>query len=333
LHFHAPSLNLRATVPVSIETGRINVRNRDISLSGEAHERARISIRAEFVPGSEGAIETISVEPSQPVGCSPTVYFLVGWWGAASDYLKAMQAFAAMGFRCRSFSWRGTGGSDGWSFWGRGYEDELVRVIRHFSDERIVLIAHSGAIDYVRPALSVLQSHNGEQIVAAIFVAPLARSGAMGALLRWLKPDRSGTNLVRWLRFLGSNLFGVSWFMRNELALRRVLLSAEVSDDVVRNVWNQIDACPFGRYLLSLCRFPPFLQYRRKDLKDYGIRHSIVFHCELDRNFTPEQQRATAEALGAEFAILPRTCHQWFADRQSFEMTRRCIIAWLERKL
>jgi pimeloyl-ACP methyl ester carboxylesterase len=290
------------------------------------------TVRREFVFGEQGQIETLSVFSGDGSGDFPTLYFLVGWWGAASDYIPAMYWFAQQGFSCRSFSWRGTGGSAGGSFWGRGYETDLINVLRHFNDERVVLIPHSGAADYTRNAIPILQADGGHNIEAVIVVAPLSRAGSMHALLTWLRPDRSGTNIMRWIRFLGSNVLGVDWFMRNELALRRVLLGDHVSREVVRTVWSQIDSCPYGRYFLSLWRFPKRLQPPETPLQRYGIKHALLFHSEYDQNFTQRQQRETARAFGAEFEILRGTCHQWFADPHSFQTARRRIISWLAEK-
>lgn len=281
-----------------------------------------------FIEGEQGRIETISVLPDATDPAQPTIYFLVGWWGGATDYIPTMNYFAGLGFRCRCFSWRGTGQSAGGSFWGIGYEDDLLRVLRHFNDERVTLIAHSGAADYVRNALP--EFHASERsIESVIFVAPLARSGAMGALLRWLKPDGTRTLIQRWLRFLGSNLFGLSWFMRNKLALHRVLLNERVSDEVTLRVWRQIDRCPWGRYCLSLWRFPEFLRPKRVKISDYGVKRALVLAAELDQNFTIEQQRDTAEGFDADFAVLRNTCHQWFADPIGFEQTTGHILRWM----
>jgi len=299
----------------------------------------------DFITGAKGLIETITVEPGLASPAWPTIYFLVGWWGCASDYLETMHFFSRLGFRTRSFSWRGTGRSRGWSFWGFGLEDELLRVLRHFQDERRVFISHSGAIDPLRHAFGILheedrrsneqsRGHKGHKALAeaAIFIAPLSRSGTMAALMRWLRPDRSGTNLTRWLRFLGSNLFGLAWFMRNELALRRVLLSDRAPVQVVERVRAQIGPCPYGCYFRSLWRFPQFLQYKAQPLDNFGVKHSLLLHAELDRNFSPRQQRETAQALGAEFGILSGTCHQWFAEPVSFQRTVTTVFEWMQRK-
>jgi pimeloyl-ACP methyl ester carboxylesterase len=285
--------------------------------------------KIEFVAGEKGRIETISVEAWESGGDLPTLYFLVGWWGSASDYVPVMRFFARLGFRCRSFSWRGTGQSEGRSFWGRGYEPDLLNVLEHFKDHRVVLIPHSGAADYTRGALPALQGRNIEAIVV---IAPLARSGSMHALWSWLRWDDSGTNLTRWARFLGSNVLGVTWFMRNELAVRRVLLGDHVANEVAQKVWSQMDACPYGRYFLSLWRFPNFLRPRETPIRQFGIKHALLLHCEHDRNFSEDQQRETAAAFGAEFAVLPATCHQWFADPRSFRTARQRILSWLAEK-
>jgi hypothetical protein len=58
----------------------------------------------------------------------------------------------------------------------------------------------------------------------------------------------------------------------------------------------------------------------------------LLIHTELDRNFSEAQQRDTARAIGAEFEMLPRGCHQWFAERFTFELTRETILRWLEEK-
>lgn len=293
---------------------------------------ARSPVECAFVQSDAGRIETLSVEPRAGAPNFPVLHFLVGWWGAASDYIPVMRHFARLGFPCRTFSWRGTGKSDGWSFWGKGYAPDLLNVLRHFKNDRVVLIAHSGASDYIRDALPPIAAEGGYNIEAFIVIAPLARSGSMHALLTWLKPDRTGTTLTRWIRFLGSNIFGVAWFMRNELALRRVLLADHVSSEVVRRVQSQMGPCPFGRYFLSLWRFLSFRQPPRTPLHQFGIPHGIVLHCEHDRNFTPAQQRHTAAGFEAEFDILRGTCHQWFADARSFRTAQARILSWLFKK-
>lgn len=285
-------------------------------------------LQRQFVAGEKGRIETISLMPADTAPSSPILYFLVGWWGNASDYIPVMRYFAQLGLASRCFSWRGTGQSEGNSFWGRGYEDDLIRVIRHFDDPHIALIPHSGAADYVRNALPTLSEHRG--IDSIIFVAPLARSGAMMALLRWLQPDTSGTNILRWLRFLGSNIWGLAWFMRHEIGLRRVLLSDTVSYDIVDRVRRQIDDCPWGRYCLSLLRHPKFLRPKRINPADFGIPHSLVLHCALDRNFSEEQQQDTAEGFTADFETLPNACHQWFADPYTFALASDRILNFLK---
>jgi pimeloyl-ACP methyl ester carboxylesterase len=300
--------------------------------SGAAAAASEAKLLTHFIEGEQGRIETITVNPASRDTSQPTLYFLVGWWGAATDYIPTMQYFAGLGFQCRSFSWRGVGQSDGGSFWGFGYEDDLLRVLRHFNDQHVTLIAHSGAADYVRNALPHFRA-TGRGIESVIFVAPLARAGAMGALLRWLKPDGTPTLTLRWLRFLGSNLFGLSWFMRNKVALHRVLLNERVSDEVVQQVWQQIDRCPWGRYCLSLWRFPEFLRPRRLKVSDYGVKRALVLAAELDRNFSIEQQRDTAQGFDADFAVLRDTCHQWFADPFSFEQTSNYILRWMKAPL
>lgn len=296
---------------------------------GEAATMSHLTPLREFVPGEQGQIETLTVEPVVSAGY-PTLYFLVGWWGSASDYVPTMQFFSNLGFRSRSFSWRGTGRSDGGSFWGRGYEADLLAVLRHFKDDPMVLIPHSGALDYLVHAVP-LMGGLCRRIQAVIVIAPLARSGSMNALMTWLRPGDQ-TTLQRWLRFLGSNILGVSWFMRNELALRRVLLSDRVSSEVVHAVQKQIDRCPFGRYFLSLWRFIEVLQYPARRLADFGIPHAVLLRSEEDQNFTVQQQLETARAIGAEFINLPATCHQWFADPQSFRTTRETMLSWLAAK-
>lgn len=299
-----------------------------LGLSGPGGGLNEPKVLPHFIEGQQGRIETLTVNPPMPHAERPTLYFLVGWWGAATDYVPTMMHFGGLGFQCRSFSWRGTGQSDGSSFWGLGYEDDLLRVLKHFNDERVTFIAHSGAADYVRNALPDLRA-SGRVIESAIFVAPLARSGAMGALMRWLRPDRTGTFSQRWARFVGSNIFGLAWFMRNELALRRVLLADRVSREVVQQVWQQIDRCPWGRYSRSLWRFPEFLRPRRLKISDYGVKRALVLAAELDQNFSIEQQRDTAAGFGADFAVLRDTCHQWFADPFSFEQTSKYILRWM----
>jgi pimeloyl-ACP methyl ester carboxylesterase len=300
-------------------------------------QRPRTDTR--FIPGAKGRIETITVEPEFPSAELPALYFLVGWWGSAWDYVETMEFFSRLGFRTRCFSWRGTGLSGGWTFFGSGLENDLIRVLQHFQDGRIVLINHSGAIDPLRRALRILWKNTSEEsrgvitsIAAAIFVAPLSRSGTMGALMQWLRPDGSGTDLTRWARFLGSNVFGLAWFMRNELALRRVLLSDKAPVEVVWKVWNQIGPCAYGRYFLSLCRFPRFVQYSPRPLSDFGLNHTLLLHAEFDRNFSSQQQCETAQAIGAEFGILPATCHQWFAEELGFRTTVLAMAEWLQKK-
>lgn len=286
----------------------------------------------EFVAGEDGRIETRSMLPEFAPASLPVLYFLVGWWGAATDYLPAMRHFSALGFPCRSFSWRGTGRSPGGNFFGRGYEQDFIDVLRHFRDERVVAIAHSGALDYLVKALPKLQASGGHRIEAAVVIAPLARSGSINALRRWLRFGDWDTFATRWIRFLGSNVFGVAWFMRNELALRRVLLADHVSIEDVRRVWSQIDACPYGRYFMSLCRYPEFLRYRKVPFQRLGVPHTVLLRPEHDRNFTRVQQLDTADAIGAEFQDLPNTCHQWFADAVSFRVTARAALSWLADK-
>lgn len=300
-------------------------------LSRTANEPAA-RLHWSFVNGDAGKLEALSIVPANPGEGLPTFYFLVGWWGAASDYIPAMQHFASLGFPCRSFSWRGTGQSEGGSFWGLGYETDFIRVFRHFSDPQPVVVAHSGALDYLVKALPKLQSSGGHGIRAAIVIAPLARSGSIVALCRWLGFSEWRTFLTRWIRFIGSNIFGVSWFMRNELALRRVLLSKHVSKEVVLAVWQQIDRCPFGRYFLSLLRYPPIVRYRKAPFASLGIPATLLLRPEHDRNFTHRQQMDTADAIGAELQVLPNTCHQWFADPVSFATTKRAMLSWLAEK-
>lgn len=286
----------------------------------------------EFISGEDGPLEALSVLPTYPDGSLPTLYFLVGWWGAASDYVSTMRHFASLGFPCRSFSWRGTGQSAGGSFWGHGYETDFLAVLRHFDDARSVVVAHSGALDYLVHALPKLQAGGGHRIEAAIVIAPLARSGSINALKNWLHACHWSEIPSRWFRFLGSNIFGVSWFMRNEAALRCVLLADHVPLDDVRTVWSQIDRCPFGRYVLSLVRYPEFLRYPKAPFCNLGIEHTLLLRPEHDRNFTHAQQIDTAEAIGAELRVLPNTCHQWFADSASFRATVRAMLSWLAEK-
>src|SRR5436190_7847413 len=190
------------------------------------HSAGAVQLCSHSVEGPKGKLEAVSAIPHEPREDLPVLYFVPGWWGCASDYKPVFEFFGTLGFTCRSLSFRGTGASDGWSFWGRGFEHDLVPILRYFADSRIVLIPHSGAIDPVRQSLPILHlSGFTSRIEAIIVIAPLARSGAFPALLRFLRPDRSGTTVRRWMRFLGSNILGLTWFMRNHLAIRRVLLS------------------------------------------------------------------------------------------------------------
>ena len=281
--------------------------------------------------GPVGRLEAVTVEPGEAAGQEPVLYFLPGWWGNVSDYWGVLRFFAGLGFRCRCFSWRGTGRSEGSSFWGFGFEGDFMAVVRHFRDEEVIVLPHSGAIDPVRKALPLLQGAGWQPVRAAIFIAPLARSGSMHALWTWLRPDGSGTAVKRWVRFLGSNLLGVDWFMRNELAVRRVLMSDEAAVEDVERVMRGVDNCPFGRYFLSLWRFPRWVQHAPVRLADFGVRQAVVLHAELDRNFTVRQQEETALALGAEFEVLAGTCHQWFAEKRSFEVTVGRVLGWLAK--
>jgi pimeloyl-ACP methyl ester carboxylesterase len=289
-----------------------------------------LQLSFQSVKGPKGIIKTISAFPEKELDC-PTLYFLPGWWGSASDYIPVFKFFASFGFKCRSLSFRGTGGSDGWTFWGLGLQRDLVPVLEFFNDSRMVLIPHSGAIDPVRHALPVLaQKSLISRIEGIIVIAPLARSGAFPALLRFLKPDNTGTTIQRWARFLGSNLLGLTWFMRNSLAIRRVLLSDYCSEECVRQVRSQIDTCAFGRYVLSLAR--TFFQYPDLPFSTFGIPHTLLIHTDLDRNFSTPQQRDTAKAIGAEFIVLEKTCHQWFAEPFTFKLAREAMLSWLKEK-
>src|SRR3954470_10294803 len=183
-----------------------------------------VELRYNTVKGPKGKLEVISTVAENGREDLPYLYFIPGWWGRASDYIPVFKYFNGLGFRCRALSFRGTGASEGNSFWGHGFEHDLVPVLHYFADARIVLVPHSGAIDPVRHALPILHETGfTSRIKAIIAIAPLARSGAFPALVRFLKPDKSGTTLARWMRFLGSNVRGLSWFMKNELAIRRVL--------------------------------------------------------------------------------------------------------------
>jgi hypothetical protein len=118
--------------------------------------------------------------------------------------------------------------------------------------------------------------------------------------------------------------------MEDSLAIRRVLLSEYASEDDVLGVRQRIDRCPFGRYVLALAR--TFWPYPDEPFSKLGVKESLLIHTELDRNFSEAQQRDTARAIGAEFKMLPRACHQWFAERYTFELTRETILEWLEEK-
>jgi pimeloyl-ACP methyl ester carboxylesterase len=290
-----------------------------------------VELRYNTVKGPKGKLEVISTVAENGREDLPYLYFIPGWWGRASDYIPVFKYFNGLGFRCRALSFRGTGASEGNSFWGHGFEHDLVPVLHYFADARIVLVPHSGAIDPVRHALPILHETGfTSRIKAIIAIAPLARSGAFPALVRFLKPDKSGTTLARWMRFLGSNVRGLSWFMKNELAIRRVLLADHCSMDSVKQVWSQVDRCAFGRYVLSLGR--TFRQYKDVPFSRFGVQYAIVMHAELDQNFSTAQQIDTAKAIGAEFRGLQNACHQWFADPYTFKLTREQIISWLNEK-
>lgn len=285
-----------------------------------------------FAAGPAGRLEVLSMEPDGEAG-GPVLWFLPGWWANAGYYEGVLRHFAAQGWRARCLSWRGTGKSGGGSFWGFCFEHDLVAAMRHFRDEEVVLVAHSGAADPARLALPLIQrSDLARSVKALVVLAPLARSGSFPALMRFLKPDRSGTNLHRFKRFLGSNLFGLSWFMRDEVCIRRVLLSDYAPAESVARAMGEIDACPWGRYFLSLCRSFPGMAYSDEPAAKHGVAHAIVMHAEYDRNFSAAQQRDTAKALGAEFRLLERTCHQWFAEPWSFELTTGAVAEWLAGK-
>ena len=300
-----------------------------VGIETRAAEGEGVKEEFEWVTGPLGRIEAVTVEARNGSAQRGVMYFLPGWWGSLSDYHEVLRFFAGLGYRCRCFSWRGTGRSEGSSFWGFWYEGDLMAVVNHFRDEEVIAVPHSGAIDPVRTAIPLMAGAGFQPIRTAIFIAPLARSGSMNALWTWLRPDGSGTNVRRLIRFLGSNCFGVDWFMRNELAVRRVLMSDEAPQEDVERVMRQIDNCPFGRYFLSLWRFPKWVQHAPMRLADYGVERSIVLRAELDRNFTRKQQKETAEALGAEYEELPGTCHQWFAEERSFGVTVGAVLRWL----
>jgi len=283
------------------------------------------------VKGPKGMLEIISGTTEKSREDLPVLFFVPGWWGSASDYRSVFDFFCPLGFTCRALSFRGTGVSEGSSFWGQGFEHDLIPVLKHIDDPRTVLVAHSGAIDPVRNALPILhRSGFTSQIEAIILISPLARSGAFPALLRFLKPDSSGTTIRRWTRFLGSNALGLTWFMRNSLAIRRVLLSDYCSEECVSRVLSQVDNCPFGRYVLGLAR--TFWPYPDQPFSNFGVRHSLLIHTDLDRNFSRAQQKDTAKAVGAEFVCLEKTCHQWFAEPYTFKLSREQILSWLTEK-
>lgn len=209
-------------------------------------------------------------------------------------------------------------------------EHDLEAVVNHFQDQVVILISHSGAIDPVRHALA--RSLLRVRVAAAIFVAPLARSGALPALIRFLAPDKSGTNLQRIALFLGSNVFGLPWFIRHDLSIRRVLLHEGAAAEDVALVRAGIDQCAYGRYFLALLRSTPGCGYPDDELSMYGVERALVIHEEFDRNFSEAQQRDTAKALGADFLTVRGGSHQWFADRHGCAATHHAVLGWLGKK-
>ena len=286
-------------------------------------------LQAGYCRGPRGQLEILSAGGNNE-SAYPALYFLPGWWSNARTYAPVLNYFRSLGFPVRSFSWRGTGRSHGSSFWGRGMEHDLEAVLNHFQDDVLILISHSGAIDPVRHALR--RKLLPDRITAVVFIAPLARSGALPALFRFLAPDKSGTNLQRWALFLGSNVFGLPWFIRHELCIRRVLLHEGAAAEDVALVRAGVDQCAYGRYFLALLRSTPGCSYANNELSKYGVEHALVIHEEFDRNFSEAQQRDTAKAFGADFLTVRRGSHQWFADRHACSATHRHLLEWWKKK-
>ncbi|MBX0330238.1 alpha/beta fold hydrolase [Oscillochloris sp. ZM17-4] len=257
-------------------------------------------------------IEIISQHPAGQPRPTPLL-FVHGAWHAAWCWERFMPYFAGLGYECHALSMRGHGGSGG------------REGIRWHSAADYLADLEAAAASLPRPPAVIGHSMGGyvTQLYlerntppAAALLAPIPTMGARDMLIRYAAQHPEAT-----LRTLGT-LDGLELVGTPALA-KDSFFSADLPDDELARHAARLQSeslrIIIDAMALRLPRPRP------------GACPLLVMAAEQDRIITVAEERATAQAWGADLEVLPDIAHDLMLDT-GWERAAGRMAAWLAKQ-
>jgi pimeloyl-ACP methyl ester carboxylesterase len=247
----------------------------------------------------------------------PPLLFVHGAWHSAWCWDEHfLPWFRARGWQCSAVALRGHGddmpaGELRWQPAKRTLEDVVAAV--EAADRPPVLIGHSLG-GYL--TLRALEEH---RLPAAVLLAPVPVMGPVPAFVRGLRVEPRA--------FIGAALaLDAGRIVGTPKLARRFLFSPAVPEVTVRRTSDRLGAESLRAILDTVLRLPNAAAIRARGTP------LLLLAGDADGLFTLEEQRKSAQALGAQFQPVAHGTHNLMLDPQ-WEHTARAIEGWLEVNL
>ncbi|MGC4122334.1 MAG: alpha/beta fold hydrolase [Myxococcales bacterium] len=255
-------------------------------------------------------LEVLERRPAAPNG-RPPLLFVHGAFMTAACWTRFLDAFAERGYPSFAVSLRGHGGSEGraWLPWARlaDFVEDVRSVARRLGPST-VLVGHSMGGMVVQKLLEA------EPAPAAVLMASVPPSGLWGSALSMLLREPG-----LWLQLAVASGLGPRF--ASATALRRALFSPEVSDEVLKPLFEQAQTESQGVLAdLYWADLPIVSRVARTPLLVLGASNDC---------FVPslEVQR-TARTYGADCQVIPNMSHAMMLEPGWAAVVDR-IDAWL----